>query len=246
MDGDVLPAAPLTAFADGRGSGVPLLIGSNHDEARLFLVAASTIDLIDDTALTLVAGAYGLPADGLALYRANRPGASPGDILAAVVTDWFFRVPPIRVAEARENGGASRTWMYRFDYPAPADNHGLGACHGVEIPFVFGNVDVAEARLRIGDTPSPAVADQAHRVWVDFITRGDPGWAAYAPAAAPPACSPRASPWPTTPLVTNGPAGTASANRWAWALRASAYPAQIRAPGGTGHPQYRTGRRDCE
>ena len=44
---------------------------------------------------------------------------------------------------------------------------------------MFGNVGVAEALLRIGDTPSPAVADQAHRVWVDFITRGDPGWAAY-------------------------------------------------------------------
>jgi para-nitrobenzyl esterase len=179
VDGDVLPAAPLTAFAGGRGSGVPLLIGSNLEEARLFLVAASTIDLIDDPALTAVAGAYGLPADGLALYRANRPGASPGDILAAVITDWFFRVPPIRVAEAREAGGAGRTWMYRFDYPAPADNRGLGACHGVEIPFVFGNVGLEESRLRIGDTPSPAVADQAHRVWVDFITRGDPGWAAY-------------------------------------------------------------------
>jgi len=88
------PAAPLTAFADGQGSGVPLLTGSNRDEARLFLVAASTIDLIDDTALDMVAGAYGLPADGLALYRANRPGASPGDILAAVITDWFFRVRP--------------------------------------------------------------------------------------------------------------------------------------------------------
>ena len=179
VDGDVLPAAPLTAFADGQGSGVPLLTGSNRDEARLFLVAASTIDLIDDTALDMVAGAYGLPADGLALYRANRPGASPGDILAAVITDWFFRVPPIRVAEARETGGADHTWMYRFDYPAPADNQGLGACHGVEIPFVFGNVGLAETRPRIGDTPSQAVADQAHRVWVDFITRGNPGWAAY-------------------------------------------------------------------
>jgi para-nitrobenzyl esterase len=179
VDGDVLPAAPLTAFAAGRGSRVPLLIGSNRDEARLFLVAASTIDLIDDPALSMVAGAYGLPADGLAQYRANRPGAGPGDIAAAVITDWFFRVPSIRVAETRATGGAGHTWMYRFDYPAPADNQGLGACHGVEIPFVFGNVGLAETHPRIGGAPSPAVTDQAHRVWVDFITRGDPGWAAY-------------------------------------------------------------------
>ena len=103
-----------------------------------------TIDLIDDTALSMVAGAYRLLSDRLAPYRANRPGASPGDILAAVITDWFFRVPPIRVAEARETGGAGHTWMYRFDYPSPAANHGLGACHGVEVPFVFGNVGLAE------------------------------------------------------------------------------------------------------
>ena len=31
----------------------------------------------------------------------------------------------------------------------------------------------------IGDTPAQAVADQAHRAWVDFITDGDPGWPAY-------------------------------------------------------------------
>ena len=31
----------------------------------------------------------------------------------------------------------------------------------------------------MGETPSQAVADRVHRVWVDFITRGDPGWAPY-------------------------------------------------------------------
>ena len=101
VDGSVLPAAPLASFAAGQGGTVPLLIGSNRDEARLFLVAANTIDLIDEPTLAAVAGAYGLPADALAVYRASRPGASPGDLLAAVITDWFFRIPPIRVAEAR-------------------------------------------------------------------------------------------------------------------------------------------------
>ena len=34
-------------------------------------------------------------------------------------------------------------------------------------------------RPRLGETPSQAVADQVHQVWVNFITRGDPGWARY-------------------------------------------------------------------
>ena len=78
VDGSVLPAAPLASMAAGQGGNVPLLIGSNRDEARLFLVAASTIDLIDEPTLAAVATAYGLTGDDLAVYRAHRPGASAG------------------------------------------------------------------------------------------------------------------------------------------------------------------------
>ena len=178
VDGAVLPEAPLTAIAAGHGRGVRLLTGSNRDEARLFLVAAGTIGLIDDATLQAAAGAYGLSADSLDVYRANRPGASAGDILAAVITDWFFAIPAIRVAEARAGRGAG-TWAYRFDYPAPGDNHGFGACHAAEIPFVFDTLTGTDLRPLLGDAPSQAVADHVHQVWVDFITTGDPGWAAY-------------------------------------------------------------------
>jgi para-nitrobenzyl esterase len=179
VDGDVLPAAPLTALAAGQGSGIPLLIGSNLDEARLFLVAPATIDLVDEPALAAAAAGYGLGGYDLAMYQANRPGSSPGDVLAAVITDWFFRVPGIRVAEARSDTAVARTWMYRFDHPEPQANHGLGACHAVEIPYVFDTVTRAELRPLLGDAPAQAVADRAHRVWIDFIHRGDPGWAPY-------------------------------------------------------------------
>jgi para-nitrobenzyl esterase len=179
VDGVVLPEAPAAGLAAGRGSEVRLLIGSNRDEARLFLVAPGTIGLIDEPTLGLAAGAYGLSGDGLAVYRADRPGAGPGDLLAALVTDWFFRIPAIRVAEARAAAGAAGTWMYRFDHPEPADNHGYGASHAVEVPFVFDTLARTQSPALMGDAPSQAVADQAHRVWVDFITRGDPGWAPY-------------------------------------------------------------------
>jgi hypothetical protein len=72
VDGTVVPQAPLPAMAAGQGSDVRLLIGSNRDEARLFFVAPGSIDLIDDVVLESAAGAYGLSADSLAVYRANR------------------------------------------------------------------------------------------------------------------------------------------------------------------------------
>jgi para-nitrobenzyl esterase len=184
VDGDVLPRQPLEAIAAGQGRRVPLLIGSNREEARLFLVAAGTIGLIDDDMLAAAAGAYGLDAGGLAVYRAARPGASPGDVLAAVITDWFFAVPAARVAEARvadarAAGDAAPTWVYRFDHPAPEANRGLGACHAVEIPFVFGTTSRDDVHELIGDQPSQAVADAAHRTWVAFVNGGSPGWESY-------------------------------------------------------------------
>ena len=179
VDGVVLPEPPVAGLAAGRGGGVRLLIGSNRDEARLFLVAPGMIGFIDEPTLAIAAGVYGLSGDGLAVYRGNRPGASPGDLMAAVVSDWFFRIPAIRVAEARVAAGAAGTWMYRFDYPEPADNHGYGAAHAVEVPFAFDNLDRSQSPALLGDAPSQAVADRVHRIWVDFITRGDPGWAPY-------------------------------------------------------------------
>ena len=180
VDGPVLPLAPLSGLAAGHGSGVRLLIGTNAEEARLFFVAPGTIDLIDEPTLALAAGGYGLSASGVATYAANRAGASPGDVLAAVISDWFFRVPAIRVAEARSSvSSGAGTWMYRFDWPAPSANGGLGAGHAVEIPYVFDTITKPTARGLVGDAPSATVAERVHRVWVDFITHGDPGWAPY-------------------------------------------------------------------
>lgn len=178
VDGTVLPRHPLEAFADGAASDVRVLVGSNREESRLFLVAPGAIDHVDEPTLVGGAGAYGLSPEGLQLYREHRPDASPGDVMAAVVTDWFFAVPAVRHAEARAAGGGT-TWAYRFDRPDRSENHGFGACHAVEIPFVFDTIGLEQSKPLIGDTPSQAVADTAHATWVAFVTAGDPGWPAY-------------------------------------------------------------------
>jgi para-nitrobenzyl esterase len=180
VDGTVVPRPPLAAIAAGQGSDVPLLIGSNADEARLFFVADGSIGAIDEPTLGGAAGAYGLSGEAVDVYRRNRPDASPGDLMAAIVSDWFFRIPALRVAEARAGKGAP-TWVYRFDYWSPAFDGTLGAIHAVEIPFVFDTLAEPSTRARLGDDPPQAVADTTHSTWVNFISRGDPGWAPYTP-----------------------------------------------------------------
>lgn len=179
VDGEVLPQHPLDAIADGAGSDVALLTGSNRDEARLFLVAPQAIDYVDEPTLVGATRAYGLDDAGLDVYRRNRPDASAGDLLAAVTTDWFFGVPALRVAETRVRAGGAPAWLYRFDYPEPADNGGFGSAHAAEIPFVFDNLAEETVAARLGENPSQAVADTAHRAWLDFVTTGNPGWLPY-------------------------------------------------------------------
>ncbi|WP_027935503.1 carboxylesterase/lipase family protein [Amycolatopsis sp. ATCC 39116] len=178
IDGALLPRHPLDAFESGAGRDVAVLTGSNRQEARLFLVAPGTIDEIDETALAEISAAYGLSPTGLDSYRRHFPDLAPGDLLAQVVTDWYYAVPAVRMAEARERGGGA-TWVYRFDRPRPEENHGLGAAHAVELPYVFDTTGRPELEPLIGPNPARAIAASTHSVWVRFITNGDPGWAAY-------------------------------------------------------------------
>jgi para-nitrobenzyl esterase len=181
VDGDVLPARPIDRIAAGAGIGVDLLVGTTAEEWRLFIVPSGAIDRITEEVLRGTIGAYGLPvAETLATYRGARPDASPGDLLAAIATDWFFRIPAIRLAESRL-AHESSIYMYEFAWRSPQFGGELGACHGVEVPFVFDNLDREENEALLGPAAGlpQSLADAMHASWVGFATRGDPGWPRY-------------------------------------------------------------------
>ncbi|MFC8508010.1 carboxylesterase/lipase family protein [Streptomyces sp. NPDC057411] len=155
--------------------GIDLLIGSNLDEYRLFLAPTRGLDTVTESALHAMTAAYGLdPAEALPVYRAARPDATPGELLAAVATDWFYRVPAIRLAEA-----VPGSYLYEFSWRSPRFGGTLGACHALELPFVFDRLhDPAYAPL-LGPHPPQALADAVHGAWVAFAETGSPGWTPY-------------------------------------------------------------------
>jgi len=107
IDGDVLPTRPIDRIAEGAGAEIEVLIGTTTEEERLFLVPNDAIKAINEDILAGGVAAYGLPvSETLATYRATRPAANAGDIYEAIYTDWFFRIPAVRLAEAhvRNNG----------------------------------------------------------------------------------------------------------------------------------------------
>jgi para-nitrobenzyl esterase len=98
-----------------------------------------------------------------------------------VLTDWWIRVPAVRLADAHAAVPAG-TFMYEFAWPSPAFGGRLGACHGLEIPFVFDTLDLGHTQMlggALGDEPPQELADFMHAAWVDFAARGDPGWPRY-------------------------------------------------------------------
>jgi carboxylesterase 2/para-nitrobenzyl esterase len=180
VDGAVLPQAPAEAVRAGAGSGIELIVGSNLDETRLFLLSDGALDRITDAALPVMTAAYGLSAAGLAAYRAALPGASPGDVFSAIQTDWYWRVPAVRFADAHAAAARASTYMYEFAWPSPQAGGRLGAAHGVEIPFVFDTLGLRTEPM-LGPSPPQTLADAMHRAWVSFAASGDPGWPKYDP-----------------------------------------------------------------
>jgi para-nitrobenzyl esterase len=187
IDGDSLPGLPIDVIAAGGGAEVDLLVGTNRDEQRLFIVPAGAMGFIDDNVVALAAAGWSVPEGALDLYRANRPGGSPGALLCDIGTDWFFRIPAFRLAEARATRPGA-TFVYEFAWASSLFDGELGACHALEIPFVFDHLQLSRGGPSLfapGETPPQGLADTMHRAWVDFVTAGDPGWKTYDTDARP-------------------------------------------------------------
>ena len=191
VDGDVIPAPPIDRIAAGASAQVDVIVGTNTDDWRLFVVANGAIDQITDEILTgpvavhgyQALAAYGLPVEtALAAYRAAYPGASPGDLLAAVQTDWWCphpRHPPgrrtreehrghlhvrVRLALARVRRTPGRlSTRSRSPSSSTPSTRAPTRCSG---PL-------------LGPTPPQQLADTMHAAWVAFATNGDPGWPDY-------------------------------------------------------------------
>jgi para-nitrobenzyl esterase len=175
VDGQILPARPIDGIAAGNGRGVDLLVGTNQDEHRLFLVPTGVADATDEAMVQMTAAGLGLSAAGLAAYTAAT--SSAGDALAAMLTDWFFRIPAIRLAETHQGS----SYMYEFAWASPLFGGRLGACHALEIGFVFDTLDAEESEPLYGSAPPAELATAMHKAWIDFARSGQPGWAPYTP-----------------------------------------------------------------
>ena len=183
---DLLPKPPIEAVREGAASDISTLIGTTLEEWKLF-----TVMLPEDALRTRAVRPLrnlceqaGRSADEVvAAYEAA--GVSDElDLRNALETDRNFRIPAIRMAEAQVAHGAP-TWMYRFDWKTQAFGGRLGACHALEIPFAFDNLDAPGVDIFTGGAAPQTLATKMHSAWVSFAKTGDPNnselsdWPAY-------------------------------------------------------------------
>jgi para-nitrobenzyl esterase len=57
----------------------------------------------------------------------------------------------------------------------------LGACHGLELPFVSNSLDNPLAHFLLGDASAPlqALSNRIHAAWAMFIRTGNPNTPAF-------------------------------------------------------------------
>ncbi|MFD9207096.1 carboxylesterase/lipase family protein [Streptomyces sioyaensis] len=192
IDGVLLERQPALALrAAGRAGSGPvsareLLIGTNTDEAALYTVPGGAISSMTPSTLAAIAARRSArPEALLAHYRARLPYAGPGEWATRLMTDLYL-AGSRALATAHSTLPGARTFAYTFAWRSTAFDGRLGACHCVELPFVFDRTDLpalhgAHALLGPG-LPDRGVADLAartHAAWVAFATHGDPGWQPY-------------------------------------------------------------------
>ena len=194
VDGDLIAETPLAAIERGAARDIPILIGTNRDEYRLFTFVDR--DRVNDVELAQRVrriARRGQSADAALAERIlNTYGPTTGerDLGAnerwvSLQSDRIFHYPATRLADA-QSAHQARTFAYLFEWTLPLIGGGLGACHGLDLPFVFGATRGGILRLGlVADRTAGRLADVMQDAWVAFARTGEPAadklpdWPAY-------------------------------------------------------------------
>jgi para-nitrobenzyl esterase len=176
IDGSVLSRHPFEPDAPAISANIPLLIGTNQDEGVTLLglvTQGADIWKVDEPGVrSIIARLAGAKTDEIiAAYRASRPQASPPDLLVAIGSDILTRIGSVAEAERKAALGKAPVFMYLFSWQSPVP--GMRATHGMEIPFVFNNIDAAPALTGNG-ADRAALAKAICRSWAAFARTGHP------------------------------------------------------------------------
>lgn len=171
-----LTGKPADVFASGDARHIPLLIGSTLDEGHAWYAQDDKLrsETSLDTVLEIASSAFNEDGSGLPPGRRDM-AKHPWQLLSAILTWSVFEKTVLRYAAAHlAHGGEA--WTFRFDWRPTADAR-FGACHCIEIPFMFANRDYwppAEMLAGASETSLDELARAMSSAWIEFARNGNP------------------------------------------------------------------------
>jgi para-nitrobenzyl esterase len=182
VDGWFLPDQPTTLFKEGKQHNVPVILGSNKDDGTVFSELAGLNKLTAAEYESLVRSNAGdSAAEVLAMFPAETDAQVP-TALSNLMTQMDFASFPNYVAGSVSK--KTKAFLYQFTRVPPTQTGTqLGAYHGAELPYVFGNLDTSQG---YGQTDLD-LSKQIMGYWTRFAKTGTPNgsgaieWPAYGP-----------------------------------------------------------------
>ena len=137
----------------GEAHRVPLIVGTNADEGKLFTRFMKLLPTTEHAIERLLAFAEPETRDRI---TAAYPGYPHPEACVQLGGDFAFGTAAWQIAEA--HGAHAPTYVYRYDY-APRTLHwsGLGATHGMELLAVFDVYGPSGRRADDGHRPAPGI-----------------------------------------------------------------------------------------
>ena len=179
-DGVVLPYDLYEAWEDDALADIEILIGSNNDELRYWIHEMGYYTPIMPGIFIYE---HGMPF----MYENNIAQMSPEEKelaktflhelsgkkiwkLTEFYNELLFRIPAIELA-ARHKGTS-----YNYYWTMPGEDETLGACHAIELTYVFNN---PQETIYTGELYNEELANVVQDMWVNFARCGNPSTEAY-------------------------------------------------------------------
>ena len=209
FDNDLLIGNPYDVIANGNAKGIDLMVGANQDELGYWSLYDSQLrnpyvqttdsgtpsPLISSAKRAFLDSALApssldaVYTDWIAANGATMGGRTLGQTVELTQDHDFIMILPMTRLAEKQAANNPNTYLYRFQWKVPrsflsSDSEDVGAIHSLELPFVFGtlNLDWVPGGRKLLMTQSQrdqaqALANSMMSAWTNFARNGNPNGA---------------------------------------------------------------------